>query len=319
MEHKEIITFGLLENGLDFVKSAVNYLVGYSEKSDLKYGILHLSAGIELILKYRLSKEHWSLVFQNFDKVNKGKLESGDFASVDYETTIKRLKEICFVEISPEYLADIKNLRDKRNRMEHFSITDSPEAIKVSFVKVLNFVLDFIKEHISEDDLGESGWETLDEIRGSLGDFEDFIRHRWEVIDSEIEENKKCTSVTYCPVCFQGALVIDDGGHCLFCNHTNHDGEELARNFISEILGIDEYSTVKDGGEYPLYYCFDCGKESLVDASDDEDIEGWICLTCGIEYDSDDIEFCETCGTPFIADEHSIGMCNSCIEHRMRD
>lgn len=74
LEHRETITFGLLENGLDFVKSAVNYLVGYREKSDLKYGILHLSAGIELILKYRLSKEHWSLVFQNFDKVSKPKL-----------------------------------------------------------------------------------------------------------------------------------------------------------------------------------------------------------------------------------------------------
>ena len=43
----------------------------------------------------------------------------------------------------------------------------------------------------------------------------------------------------------------------------------------------------------------------------------WICFSCGSEGES--LDYCETCGTPYFADEDDIGMCHSCIDHRMGD
>ena len=71
--------YSLLENGLDFILDATQKLLELND-SDLdnrcnqrliKYALLHLSAGIELVFKYRLFKEHWTYVFADMNKANK--------------------------------------------------------------------------------------------------------------------------------------------------------------------------------------------------------------------------------------------------------
>ena len=52
----------LIENALDFILSAVEWAKGDDDRS-LKYAILNLSDGVELILKERLRRAHWSLLF----------------------------------------------------------------------------------------------------------------------------------------------------------------------------------------------------------------------------------------------------------------
>lgn len=52
------IHFELLENGLDFLLSGIEYLARGKEKRDIKYGVLHTVSGVELILKERLRREH---------------------------------------------------------------------------------------------------------------------------------------------------------------------------------------------------------------------------------------------------------------------
>lgn len=44
-EPPAIVSFTLLENGLDFVLSAVEYLSGTLSKRELKYAVLHLYSG----------------------------------------------------------------------------------------------------------------------------------------------------------------------------------------------------------------------------------------------------------------------------------
>lgn len=63
MSKDKKINFGLLENGLDFILSAIINLKEGDDKVKLKYGVLHLSAGVDLIFKYLLSKEHGRYYF----------------------------------------------------------------------------------------------------------------------------------------------------------------------------------------------------------------------------------------------------------------
>ena len=73
-----------LENGLDYLRSVVDALAGDPTTRDLKYAVLHLAAGIEVLAKYRLHCEHWTLVVSKLDdpKIDRAAFERGDFTSV---------------------------------------------------------------------------------------------------------------------------------------------------------------------------------------------------------------------------------------------
>jgi len=126
------LQLNLFENGLDFILSALNYLKHTNENdknlSNVKYAVLHMSAGVELILKYRLSLEHWSLLFSKIEVANIQKLKNGDFQSVDSKECITRLENICGLSISQSMKESIRSLRDKRNKLEHFEIDESVNA-----------------------------------------------------------------------------------------------------------------------------------------------------------------------------------------------
>jgi len=42
-----------------------------TKKHLIKYSLLHLSSGIELVLKHRLLQEHWTYVFTDMNKAKK--------------------------------------------------------------------------------------------------------------------------------------------------------------------------------------------------------------------------------------------------------
>jgi hypothetical protein len=50
----ELLEFTLVENGLDFVVKALGELRGDPDPRNLKYAVLHLKAGTDLLLKGRL-------------------------------------------------------------------------------------------------------------------------------------------------------------------------------------------------------------------------------------------------------------------------
>ena len=67
----------MLENGLDFILSGLKHIGSQRFKFDLKYVVLHLSAGIELVLKDRLRREDWTQIFVDPEKATEEKLRSG--------------------------------------------------------------------------------------------------------------------------------------------------------------------------------------------------------------------------------------------------
>lgn len=311
------IAFGLLDNGLDFIMSALNHLKNPKE-ADLKYAVLHLSAGVDLILKYRLSKEHWSLLFEKIDQANMNIFESGKFTSVNSNTCIDRLKGICSVDIDEENIMKLKMLRERRNRLEHFGIVESESALKSSTAAVLGFLLDFIDQHVNIEELESNERELLDNIRSSSSDFRAFVEKRMKSIKKDLEDYGERTSITYCPTCLMPTLVINSPVKCMFCGYSG-DGPIVACDFISNVLHIEKHSAVKDGEVYPLYHCPECVEMSLVDATEDHDVKTWICFSCGKEWRDSDIDICNYCGNPFTAKSERVGICNDCFDEQLED
>ena len=71
------IEFPPVRNGLDYLESAIKHLRGHPSARDLKYAVLHLQAAVEVLLKVRLIREHWALVFRYPDKASRGAFSSG--------------------------------------------------------------------------------------------------------------------------------------------------------------------------------------------------------------------------------------------------
>lgn len=73
----------MVDIGLDFILNALK-TINNSDK-ELKYCVINLHAGIQLILKELLYQEHWSLIFQKIETAEYDKLNSGVFISVSYD------------------------------------------------------------------------------------------------------------------------------------------------------------------------------------------------------------------------------------------
>lgn len=296
------VEFELLENGLNFVVSALEYLDEPIQPSDLKYAILHLSSGIELILKERLRQEHWALLFSKVDKAILQDYKNGKFTSATFDDCIDRLINICEVDISPQQRKNLNSLRDKRNRFEHFGIVDTSEALKVTVADALNFLIDFINKEL-EDELDN---DEMVVIREEVLKFDAFIKQRWKAIGDQLA---KVNLVVTCPRCLQDAADLSDGFHCLFCGYKNDDPEDIANEYVSEVLR-ESYEVVTQGGEWPIYCCPGCDYETLVRTE-----EGYICFTCANSWDFGDIDECVRCGANLcFTKEDDACLCDNCLE-----
>ena len=123
------IKLTLLENGLDFICSAVEHLGLDSSNRSLKYAVLHFAAGVELILKERLRRQSWKLVFADPDRADDCAYRRGAFRSVSLEAALDRLESKCDVEFDQSERRRLTGIRDKRNRIQHFNLVDSSSAI----------------------------------------------------------------------------------------------------------------------------------------------------------------------------------------------
>jgi transcription elongation factor Elf1 len=323
--------FSLLENGLDFLLSALEHLTDASalptskptkwaelkraadQKRHLKYALLHLCSSIELIFKERLRQEHWSLLFADTNKANKSNYDEGDFQSVTFQEAQDRLVGICGIEISDKHKRQLKNLREQRNRIEHFYSVDSLLAVSANVSTMVSFLIDFVESSFEPESLEEEEG-LLSDIRAKLGTCNAFVDRRWKEIQKEVDG---LYTKIECPTCHQEAMSADGGTvKCRFCNHTT-DSEDAATQYVSRVLGYhSRYAVEKDGGEWPLQTCPECGHETLVTqvpgACDSH--EGF-CFTCGEDWGPGDLARCSECAEPYgRRDEGDIGICGNCLD-----
>lgn len=124
-QRNDLVDFTPVRNGMDFLLSAFDHLSqrdGEPSPRDLKYGVLHLQAAVEVLLKARLIREHWSLVFNDPGKAKRGAYEKGSFASCGVHEAIDRLNNIVALEISQDQKNAVKTLADTRNALTHLRL-----------------------------------------------------------------------------------------------------------------------------------------------------------------------------------------------------
>ena len=312
-----MLKFTLLENAFDYILDAVKKLkVQDPDKKAIKYSIVHLWSGIELLLKKRLMDEHWSLIFRDINKANKSSIESGDFVSVYFDELIERLNNICCVDVG-KFKPILLKLKEDRNRLEHFQIDIQKITAISNLLKAWNFILDFTSLQISLDEESDA-IELFEKIRSEMVFYEEFIEERWNEIAAEIQENQKKEypyTVIECPDCLQEAMFLLGGSdECKFCR-TKFPWKKAMEAWLS----LYEYGSFVDfkelSGRSLILECPECGIEGLYQF-ENADIRppdpGWICFHCGQSWAWDEIKTCERCDRPFFVSTDNDTFCGKC-------
>lgn len=301
----EEVRFELLENGLDFIPSGLDYIARGETKSDLKYGILHLSAGIELVLKARLQKEDWKLLFPNPERAKENRYKSGDFWSIGFDTVLSRLEEDCAIELSTEGTERLRAIRARRNRLEHFAIVDTKSAIESVAAQALAVVIDFIGEAFEGDALTEEENDLILHVRERLKEFEVFRTERIAKIFADSNPRRtELTDALQCPSCLNETLVPDVSVECLFCGY-RASAEDSANFFLAQ-----------HHAARAIYYCPGCENEALVDigaAGNMAPATQFFCFACGGQWDEGTLEECPFCQQLEYPDFMSTMGCRECF------
>ncbi|MCM3259096.1 hypothetical protein M3664_14920 [Paenibacillus lautus] len=301
------ISLQMVENGLDFIVKSIETV----EKSDedLKYSIINLHAGLQLLLKEILFREHWSLIFQKIETAKKEKLESGDFVSVNHDTLIQRLQDICGIKFEKQLLDDINWLRKERNKIEHYHLAIKLDVLKSNIVRLFAYLVPFIKSEMIDSGYIASDNEMLSEIIEYLNEFDDYVNSRLELIEDKVS---KAQTVLQCPACYHETVEFIDETDA-FCHFCDEHIDSFTSRYIDNF--VDTYSHIKDGGESPLMECPECDQETFIYLDEHQ----YICLTCGINLTQDDITTCDgpRCNERLVyrKNEDSANFCSICMDY----
>lgn len=260
------LSHSLLKGSHDFIQSAIKF-VNEDDKTSWKFAVLHLVSAIELLLKSRLAEEHWSLVFLNPDKATVNNLWSGDFVSVDIDTSQKRLKNISNVELSNKDKYLIKKLREIRNKIIHFHIDINRNSIKGITAQSLNTYIEFYNNNIA------TNWEEYSvfghELSHKLNEFKEFVETRMESLSTSLNSlnRPKTNHFCECPECLQDAIIFTKEAklQCLFCGH------------IQDIVEVAEFYAEDD----TVINCPSCNIKSCILKSIKSGQKNLECIICG--------------------------------------
>ncbi|MFB9580040.1 hypothetical protein [Streptomyces goshikiensis] len=308
--------FPPVANGLDYLVSVVE-LLGHDEGTasarDLKYAVLHLAAGAEVLLKARLHMEHWSLVFTDPGAATRKALEDGTLSSCTPGQTRKRLENIVGIQFASREEQALKDLASSRNALQHWGLIGdraSAAVVTSTTATVLNFLVSFVDTHLlpklkeSERSAAE---REMEHVRDGLHYIEEYVQERMKDLAPRLGPVRRTT--VQCPLCGQWALVVPgfEGGpgaggigdtynvECLFCT-ASLNAVEAAHEYNATIVGRSMGAEEYDGPE-GIYTCPLCPHHLLVRGvftAADRDRAVDFCFGCATGFDS--MQECQRCG-----------------------
>ncbi|MFF4771896.1 hypothetical protein ACFY05_03465 [Microtetraspora fusca] len=310
-EKEPRIDFPPLVNGVDYLVSAVEHFDGNPTERNLKYAVLHLQAGVEVLLKSRLIIDDWKLVFSKIENADRESYRRGDFKSCTIADAVARLSRIG-IDIPDDTREAITYLSRQRNRLQHFGLTDTSAAIEARAAEVLNFMLDFIREHL-QPVVGEAEADHLadqmDVVRSRLHHIQSLVTARMRALAPEL--SRALWQTLHCPHCGQWSLVVDaEDATCLFCR-AKQDRRELPLDYVAVVLNYG-YRAFRKGEPY-ANICPECGEEALVNdvrVAAAPDAPQSFCFGCAEAFS--DVDECTGCGLPFRSFTEEETLCRNC-------
>lgn len=205
---KQIVSqleFNLYENAIDSIKHAIeHYTSDPTETRRYKYAILHLSQGVTLLLKERLSREHRHFIYKN--------VSNSEGVTVDVNMAIARLSSIAKVDLG-DAKETVRELARLRNNIEHYDVSLPKQQADSVIGRVVPFLASFVRDELGREFQQEIGQQTWDEL----------LRIQEYLVQAIKDAKQKITRekqrAFYCNRCQENtAMETEDGtSSCLVC------------------------------------------------------------------------------------------------------
>lgn len=234
------IELQLLDNGLHFLIAGLDWKQVFNpgdEDLKWKYSVLNVYAGIELILKEKLKQEHWSLIFDNVEKANEQKLLIGDFQSVSYKNCLGRLNNICQIQLSNKAEENINELRNIRNRIQHYAFSLKIDETRILIAKALFSTLNFIDKFFTSDSFTSDQIKAIDILKKRLYNFKEYVDYKKEYVKKRLEAAEKNGKISPCPECRETTVISYTGkkSECLICGFETESHETALELFLKSL------------------------------------------------------------------------------------
>jgi hypothetical protein len=309
----------LAENGIDFLKKSVADI-----KKSPKYSVINFCSAVEIFLKARLIREHWSLILVKPELADAIKFRAGDFISVSMEEAIRRLDNICNEKISLETREAFKATRNHRNKLVHFFHPGYANASRTNIEQIVAevcrawFYLHQLLTNQWSDHFG-AYHEQVGKLDIKMHQLRQFLKAKFQALEPKIRiETASGYQFEKCEVCTFMAARIDEiweplyESKCKVCNAEKRflffDCPRCKQHISVEDMGegecvkcrfevdinylLDTFGELQDPKELSTHaYCSECERMDTPTAVPYRD--GYLCLSCLTEHDrADNCGFC---------------------------
>lgn len=340
MKQDEIFQ-SLTRNAFDFLKRGIDEF-----DQAPKYSVIHFCAAVEMLLKARLMKEHWSLVVSKPEQASLTKFMAGDFMSVTMDEARARIRDIVGEEVADDAFNSFRTLANHRNKMIHFFHADVDGDDKAKAQIVAEHCRSWFHLHRLL-----SRWDAyFSDFRKEIANADRSMKKHRKYLSAKLKELKPTLDASRktgktpiaCSACgFKAAVPAALDAQiatvrCLVCDHTEtrveidcphcnqavvvagegyaackHCGKSIEPEHIADALTdhAAAHAAIGDGDDrWRPANCGSCdGYQTVVKRGD-----AYFCATC---FDiSDHVEQCDWCGDWNTGDmdlSHSSG-CGHC-------
>jgi hypothetical protein len=303
----------LSKSGFEFLDRAIDEF-----SKSTKFSTIHFASAIELFLKARLMREHWSLLLDKPDQADKSAFFRGDTRTATSDQTMDRLRKVAQVAI-PQDARDIFNkIAKHRNKMVHFAHAGEVSADAADGQSVI------AAEQCE-------GWLALKTLLGNWPEFKIFkteithisrkmeghrtyLQRVFEAQATALSEHRKAgLRVSLCPSCLFESMKIEapagaiSKAACVVCRY---HGSEIMVNCSTEDCGKAIYFTSYSG---PPTACPTCGNAvSRDDVRECLDTGDAITKDNYFDYVPINCPYCS--GYHSVVEHHGYYVCVECFE-----
>jgi len=237
---------GLVKNALEFMDESINQI-----SSNPKYSLINFYTALELFLKAKLLKEHWTLIIQRPENASLSSFNGGNFQSVTLKDLLDRLKNICGVNLHKNTTDCFDDLRNHRNRLVHFYNNkyqlNSSKAIEM-------IVSEQCKAWYRLHKLITNDWQQdfnefiiqIDTLNNNIHKHRCYLEAKFQECVPEINKLKrKGNIVSKCPSCeFEAAINENIIGpvfsqKCIICSNSLRFIQTICNNCNQEVKLFD--------------------------------------------------------------------------------
>ena len=307
----------ILESAMDFIHKSIGEL-----RQDLKYSIVHFHAGLELLLKARLIKEHWSLVFAKRGRISKIKFDSGNFMSVSFSDSINRINGVFGRrEMTVKAEKAFRAVAKLRNKILHFYYDFKSEAHQRAVAKMQCRALRQIQLWLEATE-DNSFKQFAKKIKAEASKWTEYLGVVYDEKKDKIDSfRKEGFYIATCPACSHESmkhskqtkeihhaecLVCDNIENCILieceCGATvpfysggeakcGKCGKEFSENAIVDALGQQVLTKDTMFDLVEGIYCPECCNRSIFSTKSGD----YVCPCCLEKIDEKSIHRCEYC------------------------